>query len=123
MRSEGSERSELLLAWAADVLSVLYFGWNYLSLSRHTTAFGAIILNLGAEIPPPTAFVLAHHAWLYPALFGGAVVLVVAKEAWVRDKRVSVALTFLIALLVLWISDYLKSVFFLPLLDVMGKLA
>jgi hypothetical protein len=122
MRVEDPTRSELLLAWAADILAMLYFAWSYLGLSRHTRAFGAIIENLGADVPWPTAFVMAHYAWLYPAVFGGAVVLVVAKEIRIRDKRLSVLVTFLTALVVLWISDYLKSVFFLPLLDVVGKL-
>ena len=112
-----------MLAWAADVVTVLYFGWSYLALSRHTAAFGAMFHSLGAEVPRSTAFVLAHHGWLYPALFGGGVALVVAKEIWIRDKRLSAATTFLIALVVLWVSDYFKSALFFPLLDLLEKLA
>jgi hypothetical protein len=123
MREEDPTRSEVLLAWAADVLAVLYFGWSYVGLSRHTTALGAIIQNLGAEVPGPTAFVMAHHGWLYPAVFGGATALLVAKEIRIRDKRLSVSVTFLTALVVLWMSDYFKSVLFLPLLDVIRALA
>lgn len=116
-------RSERLLAWAADLIALIYFAWSYTFLSRHTTAFGAMIAGLGAEPPGPTAFVLAHHAWLYPAMFGGAAILVLAKEVWIRDKRVSAVATFVVALLILWASDYCKSVLFLPLLDVIEKLA
>ena len=92
-------------------------------MSRHTAAFGAMFHGLGAEVPRSTAFLLAHHGWLYPALFGGAVVLVVAKEIWIRDKRLSAATTFVIALVVLWVSDYLKSALFFPLIDLLEKLA
>ena len=116
-------RSERLLAWAADLVALIYFAWSYAFLSRHTTAFGAMIEGLGAEPPGPTAFVMAHHGWLYPAMFGGAAILVLAKEVWIHDKRVSAVATFVIALLVLWVSDYCKSVLFLPLLDVIEKLA
>jgi hypothetical protein len=123
MRVEDPTRSEVLLAWAADILAVLYFAWSYQGLSRHTLAFGAIIANLGADVPGPTAFVMTHYAWLYPAVFGGAAVLVVAKELKIDDKRLSVVMTFLIALVVLWISDYLKSVFLLPLLEMLRGLA
>lgn len=114
---------ERRLAWAADVVSVLYFGWNYSVLSRHTAGFGSMIHSLGAEVPGSTAFVLAHHAWLYPILFGGAAVLVVAKEIWMDDKRLSVAVTFAIALVILWISDYFKTVLFYPMLGLFEKLA
>ena len=116
-------RSERLLAWAADLVAILYFGWSYAFLSRHTMALGAMIEGLGAQPPVATAFVMAHHAWLYPALFGGAGILVLAKEFWIEDKRMSAVVTFVIALLVLWASDYCRSALFLPLLDVIEKLA
>lgn len=92
-------------------------------LSRHTAVLGGMVHSLGAEVPGPTAFVLAHHGWLYPILFGGAAVLVVAKEVWIADKRLSAAATFAIALGVLWVSDYLKTLLFEPLLGLFEKVA
>ena len=122
-RAQVTVGSEGKLAWATDFVALSYFAWSYLSLARHTEALRGAIEGLGAEIPGPTAFVLSHHGWLYPTVFVGAGILVVAKEAWLRDKRLSAGLTFAIALLVLWTSDYFKAVLFYPMLGLISKLA
>ena len=53
----------------------------------------------------------------------GAGIAVIAKEFRIPDKRLSVAMTFMIALGVLWTSDYFKTVLFYPLLGLIEKLA
>ena len=121
--SSVTERSGVKAAWLANVVALLYFAWNYLFLARHTAAFPGLFEGLGTEIPAPTAFVLAHHRWLYPTVFVGAGIAVVAKEFWIADKRLSVGMTFVIALCVLWSSDYFKTVLFYPLLGLIEKLA
>jgi hypothetical protein len=47
----------------------------------------------------------------------------IAKESWIPDKRLSVGITFVIALGVLWTSDYFKTVLFYPLHGLVEKLA
>jgi hypothetical protein len=109
--------------WLANVVALLYFVWNYLFLARQTAAFRGLFEGLGAEIPAPTAFVLAHHRWLYPVVFLGAGIAVLVKEFWITDKRLSAGITFVIALGILWTSDYFKTVLFYPLLGLIEKLA
>lgn len=92
-------------------------------MSRHTSGFGCVIHGLGTEVPGPTAFALAHNGRLCALPFGGVAVLVVAKEIWLDDKRLSVAVTFAIALVVLWTSGYFKTVMFYPMLGLFEKLA
>ena len=116
------EASESRLAWGVDLLACGYFVWSYFNLNYHTSTLAPMIAGLGATVPRSTAFVLANHSWLLPAVFGGAGVAAVGKERWVRDKRMSVCITFAIAIAVLWLSDYLKSVLFLPMLDLIKQL-
>ncbi len=118
-----SSTSERRLAWMLDVLAVLYFAWTYFVLSRQTAGVVQTLRGLGVEAPRPTAFVMAHHAWLYAVGFGGAALLVVSKEFWVRDKRLSAGLTFLIALGALWLSDAARAALFEPLLTMIERLA
>jgi hypothetical protein len=115
--------SEGRLAWVSDLIACLYFGWLYLVLARHTSTFVGAFEGLGAQLPASTAFLVRHYWWFYPAFLGGAGVFVVAKEWWIRDKRVSTALTFTVALLVQAITDHCREMLFRPLLDIMQKLS
>ena len=117
-----AEGTEARLAWITDVLAILYFVWNYSVLARHTRALGGTFQGLGVEVPGPTAFVLAHHAWLYPTVFVGASLLLVGKEMWLGDKRLSAGVTFLIALVVLWVTDFFRAVLTYPLFTMFEKL-
>jgi hypothetical protein len=115
-------RQDKILAWFGSGLSCLYFAWSYLSLSYYTKAFTSMFTNLRVELPGPTHFVIASHGWLYPLLFIGAAVLVIAKELIISDKRFSLLITLVVALLALLAVDWVKNVFTLPLLDLAQKL-
>jgi hypothetical protein len=78
--------------------------------------------GLGVELPAPTRFVTASYFWLYSVLFVGAGILMIAKEFVILEKRLSLLVTLTIALLVLLAVDWIKSIFMLPLLDLMRKL-
>ena len=50
--------------------------------------------SMGVELRGPTLFLVASYRWLYPIWFGGAAALVVAKQFFVREKIVSLTITF-----------------------------
>jgi hypothetical protein len=115
-------RREGVLAWFASGLLCIYFAWSYAALLRYTRVFMTLFGSLGVELPAPTRFLIATHFFLYPLLFVGAGVLVIAKEFLVPDKRLSLIISLVVALLTLLAVDSIKSVFILPLLELAQKL-
>jgi hypothetical protein len=116
-------RAERRIAWISDAIACLYFAWLCFVLVRHTSAFAGAFEGLGAEIPASTAFLVRHYQWLYPVFLGGAGLFVLSKERWLRDARVSTAVTFTTALLVQAVSDHCREMTISPLLDLMRKLS
>lgn len=114
---------ETLVAWLATCLSCAYYLWAYAVLSRHSSAFKSAFAGMGAEIPAPTRFIVENQAWLYPAIFGAAAVLLLAKELALHNKRLSLAITLLVALITLFVVDSIKTVLFFPVLNLFEKLA
>ena len=116
-------RLERWAAWGATALSCLYYLWAYTVLTRHAAAFKGVFAGLGSDLPAPTRLLIDNQGWLYPALFGVAAFLVVAKEVALSSKRLSLVITFVVALVVFFIVDAIKTALFLPLLDLFEKLA
>jgi hypothetical protein len=116
-------RLERWAAWIATGLSCLYYLWAYTVLTRHAAAFKAAFAGLGSDLPAPAQMLVDNQSWLYPALFGVAAFLVVAKEASLSNKRLSLVITLVVALVVIFIVDAIKTTLFLPLLDMFEKLA
>jgi hypothetical protein len=121
-RTHMNGRRERVLVWLANGFSCLYFAWSYVSLIRYTKVFTTLFGSLGVELPASTRFVIASHFWLYPCLFVGGGALLIAKEFMISDKRLSLLITLLVALLALLAVDWIKNVFTLPLLDLAQKL-
>lgn len=111
-----------IVAWAASLLSCLYFGWTYVQVNRFTNGFGDMFASMGVELPRPTLFLLSNHSWLYLVLFVGAGVLVVAKEIFIRDKKLSLAATSIIAMCVLYAAGWIHTALYAPLLSLIEKL-
>ena len=113
--------AEAVLAWLATLLSCAYLYWAYTTLARGT---GALVKALGsrvAELPASAQFVLQHHVWLYPVVLGSTAVLLVAKEFVLRSKRLTLALTLVIALIALFVTDSLKTLVLSPLVEMLAK--
>jgi hypothetical protein len=120
MHSDKSARRESAFAWAATVTACLYCVWLAVSLWRHTGAFGAIFRGLGVELPNSTRFVV-EHVWIYPVLFGIVALCVLVKEWIVRDKRMSVMLSFLIMMLGQWAAAIATALYEQPLFEIIRK--
>jgi hypothetical protein len=111
-----------IVAWAISLLSCLYFVWTYIQVSRYTKVFSDMFASMGVELPTQTRFLLSSNHWLYPMLFVGAGVLVVVKEAFMRDKKVTLATTFGVVLCVLWAVGWINSALYAPLFSLIEKL-
>ena len=118
-----SERAQEVLAWFATAVSCLYFAWAYQTLGRHLGAFQAMFEGLGAEVPPSTQFLIDNQAWFCPLLFGAAILGVLGKEFLIRDKRLSLTLTLTTAILVVFVVEWIKVVYYFPLFGILEKLS
>lgn len=89
-------RLDVWLAWGATVWTCLYAVYLTGVLLRHTAGIAGLLdglgAGLGADLEAP-AFLFAHYRWLYPTVIAAVAALVVAKEFWIRDKRVSLVVT------------------------------
>jgi hypothetical protein len=65
------------------------------------TLFG----SLGVELPAMTRFITSTYFLLYPLLFLGAGTLVIVKEFLISDKRLSLIISLVVALLTLLAVD------------------
>jgi len=116
---------EYALAWTSDIVASLYFlslfGMHWCALPT-SAAFAALQEGLGATLPRPTRVVLAHGPWVYPALAATFVLVVVGKELVMRDKRLSIMITFFMALVAQFITHTVVMVHYLPMFDlIIGK--
>lgn len=105
-----AERLQSRIAWFATVGVCLYLGWRCLQSTWRTRLFDALLQGLGQPVSGVEAFLLRHYLWIYPMLFGGAVLFLLAKEVVMTDKRLSLALTLAVAVgLLQWVNFFLYS--------------
>jgi hypothetical protein len=98
----GTESKALQIgSWICSLLASLYFVWAYTQLSSATKIFVRMFEEMSVQLPTRTLFLVNNYHLLYPMLFLGTGVLVVAKEVFIRDKKLSLAITFLVFLAVL----------------------
>ena len=118
-----SRTGDLAVALAADVLASLYFLWVGLHLWRSTGRFAQMFDGLGAQLPASTAFLIHHGGWFYPLVFGCLGLVVFGKELFIRDKRVSTMVTFVLAILGQFAAHWMTTLYQLPLLELIRKLS
>ena len=78
---------------------------------------------MGVQLPASTRFVIANESWFYAVLFIGAAALILAKEFLIRDKRLSLGVTLMLSLLMIFAADWIRGTFLQPLLDLAEKLS
>ncbi len=121
MPHEESASRERAFAWTATGIACLYFAWLAVTLWRHASAFGATFRGMGLELPSSTRLVV-EHVWIYPALFGILALFAVFKEWIVRDKRISVMLSFVVMMLGQWAAGIATALYQQPMLDIMRRI-
>jgi hypothetical protein len=92
-------------------------------LWRSTGQFARMIEGLGADLPPPVAFLVQHGGWFYPLVLGSPVLLVFGNEFVIRDKRASTMITFLLAIIGQFAAHWMTTAYYLPLVELIGKLS
>jgi hypothetical protein len=115
-------RRELVVLWASDVVACLYLLWLFGMHWGNSVTFAHLYDGLGAEPPWATRLVIQQGAWLFPALFCVFVLAVVGKEPFVRDKRLSVMITFFVTLVAQFVAQAAVVAYYLPLFDLIRKL-
>lgn len=108
-------RRELVVAWTANVLACVYCTWLGGYLWQSTIAFGQIFEGLGTQLPASTQFVLENQGWLYPVVFGGLVAVLLFKEMFVYDKRLSTMLSLCVTILAQLLSQWFMAAYYHPL--------
>jgi len=119
---EDSERGKGL-AWVAALLVSLCCICACLFLLGSTGIFTELFKGLGVELPAPTRFLIETYSWLYPLLFVGAALLVIAKEFLLRDVRRRLATTVIIFVAAVSWVGLVQYALYLPLLDLVKKLS
>jgi len=103
-------------------VACLYCAWVFGTQWFNIGSFAGVYASLGTELPAATRVVTTHGAWLFPSLIVAFVASIVGKERFVDDKRSSVMLTCLIALVAQLVGHATMVAHYLPLLDLMRKL-
>jgi len=70
--------------WTITLLACAYFAFSGISLYYSTGVFSNMFNSIGVELPPLTRLVIATYHFSFPIVFGGAAVLVVIKQFFVR---------------------------------------
>ena len=73
--------------------------------------------GFNAQLPTRTHFLVHNYQWLYIVLFVGAGALVVGKEVFIRNKKLSIAITFLVCLGVLNAVGGIIQALYAPILN------
>jgi hypothetical protein len=79
--------------------------------------------SIGVDLPLGCRIIVGAYALVYPALFGTATILVVIKEFFIRDKKFSLAVTWIIASSIFGIVSFIHEALYSPLFGLVEKLS
>jgi hypothetical protein len=118
-----NEQRESVATWIATAFACAYIVWNGASLYYATSVFVKMFIAMNLNLHDPVLAFVANYRWLYPILFGGAMVLVIAKQFFVRNKIVSLTVTFCITVAVAIMGDAIVKALYHPMFDMIQKLS
>ena len=110
------------LTWTLSILACAYFLWTGFALFFSTRIFAAMFASMGATLPQPTGAVIGAYQFLYPLLFGGAAILVIVKQFYIREKWANISATLAVTVVVNIISNGIVSALYRPVFDITEKL-
>jgi len=116
-------RKELWFAWGTSVFVSLCCIFICIALVQFTRNFMELFKGIGVELPLATRLLIATYSWLFPLLFVGAAVLVIAKEFVLHKMRHRLATTAVVFLAAISSVGLVQYVLYLPLLDLVKKLS
>jgi hypothetical protein len=120
--SDQTNRSGAAITWLATVLACGYILWIGGSLYYSISVFARMYTSMGVELPFATRFVVATYLWLFPVLFVGATIVVIAKQFFIRDKWFNLSTTFIAVLVADLIGSGVVRALYRPLFDMIEKL-
>jgi hypothetical protein len=117
-----TERKERTVAWTATIVACVYCGWLGLTVWRDSVEFGPTFGRLGVELPAVTRLLVNHGAAIGAVWAMVFIALLLVKEIFVRDKRLSAMLTCLVAIVAQFAAHWVTRLYFQPLFDILRKL-
>lgn len=116
-----SSRRDKVLAWLATGLFCLYCVWTFVSLDHNIRGLVRLYPLMGSYLPISTRFIIASRPALYLCILGGGGIFVGIKEFLVHDKKRSLTITLITALLVVLAVDWANTALLLPLVGTIDK--
>ena len=109
--------------WIATILASAYILWSGTMLYFSTPRFIALFISMGLELPLPTRIVIITYRFGYPLWFGGATVLVIAKQFFVREKWPNLSISLMAVVMVDIISRTVIWALYRPIFEMTEKLS
>ena len=122
------EKSEITrpgtaLTWGLSLVACAYCLWMGGTLIYSAHAFAGLYSTIGVHLPFSSRIVVGFYGVLYPILYGGAAVLVIAKQYFVREKWVNISITMGTVLVADFIANMSINALYGPILDLPEKLS
>ena len=116
----GSAQKGSRVPWYVAIIGCVYYAGLCLSLGRVVPVFAQLFVGIGVDLPLPTRILFSTHAWLFPFLFLGAVIVTLVKQiAVLKGSQRRIANRFLLFIGVIFPA---LVVFYLPLLVLIYRL-
>lgn len=112
-----------VLAWATTCVATLYFLFEYGHLYRVCRILAPGFAATAMELPLSTKFIISAWSVLCLLIPGAAIAAVIGKEFFIKDKRHSLWLTAIIAILVLITINWIQTALLLPVETLVDKLS
>jgi hypothetical protein len=116
-------RGERIVCWVGNFVAVAYLVWLAAVLSWINPKYAVMYESMALQLSGPTAFVVRNGGWLYPCVFGLLAAFVLGKDMFLRDKRLSVVVAFVVAIGAQFVAHGFFVLYFLPMFDLIDKLA
>jgi len=111
-----------VFTWIATVLACAYMVWTGTMLYLSTPKFIDLYSSLGVELPLATRIVIATYRFGYPLWFGGATLLVIAKQFFVREKWPNLSISLVAVVMLDIITRTTVWALYRPIFDLTEKL-
>lgn len=114
---------ESVFTWIAAILACAYILWSGAMLYLLTPRFIDMYVSIGVELPLATRIVIGFYRFGYPLWFGGATVVVIAKQFYVREKWPNLSITLMAVVMVDIISRAIVWALYRPIFDLTERLS
>ena len=111
------------LTWGLSLVACAYCLWMGATLFYSAHAFANLYSTIGVHLPFLSRIILGFYGVLYPILYGGAAILVIAKQYFVREKWVNISVTMSTVLVADFIGNLSVNALYRPLWDLPEKLS